>query len=136
MENITVRKTPCPSCPYRRDVSSGIWEESEYAKLPGYDGDIPDQLAAGATGLFHCHQRTGELCAGWVGCHDMGRNLATRLHFDKLDPSVLDYESPVPLFSSGAEAAEHGRRDIKGPGVSAEAMIGKLRRLRAAKDDW
>jgi hypothetical protein len=52
---ITVRKRPCPTCPYRRDVPSGIWQASEYSKLPRYDNDVPDQLAAGATGLFYCH---------------------------------------------------------------------------------
>jgi hypothetical protein len=27
------RKTPCASCPYRRDCPSGVWSEDEYAKL-------------------------------------------------------------------------------------------------------
>lgn len=128
---ITVRKTPCPSCPYRRDVPSGIWDAGEYDKLPGYDGDIPDQLAARAFGLFRCHQRTGELCAGWVGCHDMSSTLAVRLHFGRLDAAVLEYESPVPLFASGAEAAEHGKRDLVKPDAAARAKIGQLIRLRS-----
>ena len=56
---LTVRKRPCPSCPYRRDVPSGIWHESEYAKLPQFDGPTQDQLAAGAFALFHCHSQPG-----------------------------------------------------------------------------
>jgi hypothetical protein len=28
---------PCESCPYRKDVPSGVWSEGEYRKLPQYD---------------------------------------------------------------------------------------------------
>lgn len=130
---ITVRKTPCASCPYRRDVPSGIWDESEYAKLAAYDGEIIDQMRAGATGVFMCHQVDGRLCAGWAGCHDLTQTLAARLHAAELDPSVFDYASPVPLFGSGAEAAAHGLRDIERPGADARAAIGKITRVRAAR---
>nr|WP_280343300.1 DUF6283 family protein [Nocardia neocaledoniensis] len=27
---------PCVSCPYRRDVPSGVWDFGEYEKLRGY----------------------------------------------------------------------------------------------------
>jgi hypothetical protein len=60
----TVAKAPCKSCPYRRDVPSGIWHSSEYDKLPQYDGEIVDQLMKGGQALFDCHQRDGNLCAG------------------------------------------------------------------------
>lgn len=137
MENATVRKTPCPSCPYRRDVPSGIWQASEYDKLPAYDGTTAEQAAAGAFGAFYCHQRTGDVCAGWAGCHDMDENLAIRMSHGELDvDAIRDYESPVPIFSSGAEAARHGRRDLGSPGEEARTMIGKLVRLREVKDDW
>lgn len=125
------RRHPCPSCPYRRDVPSGIWDASEYTKLAGYDGDVPEQAAAGATGLFHCHQRTGELCAGWVGCHDMENNLAIRMHAARVDlDAVQSYVSPVPLFASGREAAEHGKRDLTRPSEAACRKIGQLMRQR------
>ncbi len=124
------RKTPCPSCPYRRDVPSGIWAAEEYDKLPYYDLDTGEQATAGAFGLFFCHQRTGDLCSGWVGCHDMENNLAVRLHAAEVDPSVYDYVSPVPLFASGAEAAEHGKRDLPAPGEQAQRKIGSLVRLK------
>lgn len=136
---MTVRRSPCASCPYRRDVPSGIWAEAEYAKLPVYDGTIAEQAAAGAVGVFCCHQRTGEICAGWAGCHDMTENLAVRIACirDEVDPGIFGYESPVPLFGSGTEAAEHGLRDVGAPGEGAVLMAGKLRRLRAAKgQDW
>ena len=132
---LTVRRRPCPSCPYRRDIPSGIWAAEEYDKLPQYDGDVPDQLAAEALGLFHCHQRTGELCAGWVGCHDMDNNLAVRISREDIDPAVFGYVSPVPLFASGAEAAEHGKRDLEAPGAAARRKASQLASLQARRTD-
>ncbi len=115
---------PCGSCPYRRDVPSGIWDATEYLKLPGYDGSTGDQLMAGATALFFCHRNDGALCAGWVGCHDMDHAIALRLH--RVHPSTFEYDSPVPLFESGREACLHGLRDIEAPGPAALAVIAKL----------
>lgn len=130
---ITVRKRPCPSCPYRRDVPSGIWQASEYDKLPAFDGDIPDQALARAFYLFHCHSQPANLCAGWAGCHDMDNNLAIRLHARDIDPAVHEYVSPVPLFASGAEAAEHGKRDLSAPGPAAVRKARQLLRLQARR---
>jgi Family of unknown function (DUF6283) len=128
------RKVPCSSCPYRIGVPSGIWAASEYAKLAPYDLDTGGQAQAGAFELFACHQADGHLCAGWTGCHDMNHNLAIRLHHAEVDiPAVPDYSCPVPLFSSGAEAAAHGLRDIGRPSAEARALIGKLMRLRVLR---
>lgn len=128
------RRAPCGTCPYRRDVPSGIWHASEYAKLPGYDGETGEQLAKGARGLFFCHQSTGEVCAGWVGCHDTRHLLALRLH--PVDRSTFDYESPVPLFASGAEAAAHGVARIEEPDDRASIAIRKLGARRRRKRGW
>lgn len=126
------RKRPCSTCPYRCDVPSGIWSAEEYDKLPAYDHDAPEQAAAGAFGLFFCHQRTGQLCAGWAGCHDMQNNLALRMAAGDVDvEAVLDYVSPVPLFASGAEAAEHGKREIHSPGEAARRKVRGLLRARS-----
>lgn len=130
---ITVRSQPCSSCPYRRDVASGIWEASEYDKLPGYDGDVPDQIFAGATRLFHCHTWPARLCAGWAGCHDMANSLAVRLRAAEIGPEVYGYVSPVPLFGSGAEAAEHGMRDLPAPGPAARIKGRRIARRQAAR---
>lgn len=119
-------KAPCGTCPYRRDVPSGIWHASEYEKLPRYDGSTMDQFAVGGTGLFFCHQNDGHLCAGWVGCHDMDEAVATRLH--DVHPETFDYVSPVPLFASGQEAYEHGIAELKNPGREARAAMRKLQR--------
>jgi hypothetical protein len=37
------RKTPCSTCPYRRDAPSGLWAASEYDLLPGLDGTTPSR---------------------------------------------------------------------------------------------
>lgn len=122
-------RNPCGSCPYRRDVPSGVWSAEEYAKLPPYDNDTPFQPPS----AFFCHQQNGRLCAGWVGCHDMDNSLALRfasLH-DTVDEAgfeaALDYVSPVPLWGSGAEAAAHGMAELESPGTPARRTMDKLR---------
>jgi hypothetical protein len=129
-KKLTVRQSPCASCPYRRDVPSGIWAKEEYEKLRGYDGDTIEQLEAGATWVFQCHQADGKICAGWAGCHDMGESMALRLHHGQVDPSVYRYESPVPLFASGNEAADHGEAQIENPASRARSAIRKVTKLR------
>lgn len=124
---------PCGSCPYRRDVPSGVWEASEYAKLPAYDEDTPAQ----PYGVFLCHQVTGAACAGWAGCHDMTQSLALRLAIgtgtvdESTADAILDYTSPVPLFTSGREAAEHGMAQIDDPTPAAQRAMRKIVRRRA-----
>jgi hypothetical protein len=123
-------KNPCGSCPYRRDVPSGLWHEDEYAKLPRYDNDT----AAQPPQVFLCHQQDGRMCAGWVGCHDMSHSLGLRFAAMTGDvtpetvDAVLDYECPVPLFESGAAAAAHGRADVANPGEAARRQIDRLER--------
>lgn len=126
-----VAKAPCKSCPYRRDVPSGVWAAQEYAKLPGYDGDMLDQLAAGATALFLCHQQDGNLCAGWLHTHGENGLLALRMHGGEVKPEIWDYASPVPCFASGSEAAEHGLADINAPGKNAKLIVERLSRKLA-----
>ena len=131
-----VRKVPCRMCPYRRDVPSGLWSEQEYEKLREYDGDIVAQVAHRAVRLFMCHQGDSCLCAGWAGHRGEPRDLlAIRVHASELDESVFTYECPVPLFGSGAEAADHGERDIECPSETAKDAIGKIVRVRAARGD-
>lgn len=119
---------PCGSCPYRRDVPSGVWSEGEYEKLPGYDRELAFQPPA----VFMCHQADGRLCAGWTGCHDMTENLGLRLAVlidsisdDDFD-AILDYTTTTPLFSSGTEAFEHGMADLETPSLDARMVVDKL----------
>lgn len=121
---------PCVSCPYRRDVPSGIWSADEYDKLPAFDGPTWAQDPA----LFLCHQQDGRLCAGWVACHDGSQLLAVRLaalngNLTADDArAVADYRTDVPVWDSGAQAADHGRAQIDQPGPAARALAAKITR--------
>jgi hypothetical protein len=128
---------PCASCPYRRDVPSGVWAREEYAKLPRYDEPTQQQ----PTGVFLCHQTDRDadgrrVCAGWAGCHDGNHLLALRvaaasgsMTVEAID-ATIGYVSPVPLFASGAEAAEHGMAEITEPGPRAAVSMAKIARRR------
>ncbi len=131
----TCAKAPCKSCPYRRDVPSGLWAKEEYEKLKVYDGDTGEQLEKKAFAVFDCHQRDGQMCAGWIATHDPKHLLALRLSKTRINPSVYDYSSPVPCFSSGEEAAKHGMRDIKRPRAAARNAINRLSRKRL-REGW
>lgn len=127
---------PCASCPYRRDVPSGIWHPDEYARLPPYDDPTPYQPGS----VFLCHQVNGRACAGWAGCHDMTHNLAIRLAESTGDITPDDaeelraYTTDVALFASGREAAEHGMRDVEHPSADAVRTLRKIMRRRATTD--
>ena len=124
------RKRPCSSCPYRLDVPSGVWAESEYSKLPDYDrptGQQPMQV-------FMCHQADGTVCSGWAAVHGDRDNLALRmaasLGADIDRDAVIAYTTDVPLFSTGMDAALHGIADIEEPGPMARAVVAKLMEQR------
>lgn len=124
------RKNPCASCPFRKNVPSGIWDKSEYEKLPAYDGEMHEQTN---TAVFMCHQNDdGSACSGWLAHRDPEDMLAVRLGVmhDQLDPSCLDYTTDVPLFESGAAAARHGMKDIESPSEAAIAVMDKIDRKR------
>lgn len=110
---------PCASCPYRKDVPSGIWAKSEYDKLPNYDGPTWTQSRA----VFLCHQRDGSVCGGWLACHDPQELLALRFQGANVDPSVFEYKTTVPIFDSGQEARAHGLRDMAKPNQKAVKLI-------------
>ena len=115
-------------------MSSGVWDVTEYAKLPPYDAD----MASRPRRLFQCHQTDVDsvhrrICAGWAGCH--GKDLlALRLVAidGRLNPETVEiaasYSSLVPLFASGAEAAAHGLRDVDSPSVDATPVPAGRRR--------
>lgn len=126
-------RSPCGTCPYRRDVPAGVWHPDEYARLPRYDGSLVDQIQNEAGGLFMCHQQNGCLCSGWVGTHGSDNLLALRMN--PVDPATWGYKSPVPLFESGAEAAEHGMRGVADPDRRALTAINKLARRRARRNN-
>ena len=124
---------PCTSCPYRQDVPSGVWEASEYDKLRAYDHETWAQ----PTKVFLCHQNDrgaeqSRVCSGWAGCHDTDHLLALRLAQvpPEVAQQVIDYQSPVPLFASGSEAADHGQREIDDPSEEAVEVAKNVARRR------
>lgn len=122
------RKTPCASCPYRCQVPSGVWDASEYEKLPAYDGETWEQSAR----VFMCHQGDGAVCSGWLGHRDPSDLLAVRIGIatGNLDPECAEYRTSVRLFESGAEAAVHGVKHIEDPDGRARDTIEKIVRSR------
>lgn len=124
------RKNPCASCPYRKNVPSGIWDECEYEKLPRYDGEMHEQSA---TAVFMCHQNDdGSVCSGWLAHRDPADMLAVRIGLlqGEMDPVCLDYSTDVELFESGTAAAEHGMKDIEKPSPAAIGVMDKIERKR------
>ncbi|MER5199848.1 DUF6283 family protein [Streptomyces sp. NPDC002755] len=128
---------PCDSCPYRRDVPSAVWAHEEYEKLRRYDADTAEQ----PQGLFQCHlggpdSPASRICAGWAGCHgERLLGLRAALFEDRIDEETFraaaEYRSPVPLFSSGNEAADHGQRNMQQPSAEASRLIGKISQTRS-----
>jgi hypothetical protein len=131
----TCAKAPCKTCPYRRDVPSGVWAKEEYKKLVAYDGSIAEQVHNGAVAIFDCHQRDGKMCAGWVATHGARNLLALRLARG-IAQAVFKYKTKVPVFSSGKEAAAHGMRDIRRPKAEARSAINRLIRKRDRDGGW
>lgn len=118
-----IRSESCSACPYRRDVPSGVWHESEYEKLRPYDNDTAYQPQA----PFFCHATQEFLCHGWavVGGYDL---LALRiLELSALEPIDIP-PTRVPLFSTHAEAADHGLAEVKRPSRKARSVGDRLLR--------
>ena len=47
--------------------------------------------------------------------------------------AAIDYQTDVPLFSSGAEAAAHGRAKIKRPGRRAIRLMDSISAKRSTE---
>lgn len=121
----TCRKTPCPACPYRRDVPSGVWAPEEYEKLRRYDAPTADQPPK----AFMCHATPARLCHGWAVVHSSrGHNFGLMALRFMFHDARVPTEAAVPLFSSGNEAADHGQRDVARPSSRAEEAMSKLLR--------
>lgn len=136
MPNLIPRDVPCPSCPYRRNCPSGVWHASEYEKLPAYD----NETFAQPVGVFMCHDaKDGQtMCRGWLDVHDKENLLSLRLAAGRglIEPDLIDLPpSGVPVFASGAEAAEHGMAEIDDPRAAALRVIDKLFKRKETSDD-
>lgn len=129
-----VRVQPCEACPYRKDVASGVWVADEYAKLPPYDAPTDRQPFE----PFGCHATPEFFCHGWAVVHSRRGHdhelLALRLAAFGAGHEIAIPEPAVPLFDSGAEAAEHGLRDLRRPKKAArdtqQRLLKRYARLR------
>jgi hypothetical protein len=113
-----IKRRPCPQCPYRCDVPSGVWAHFEYEKLRLYDAPTGDQPPS----AFACHARPEQLCHGWAVVHT-SRGHAYDLLALRLRPPEPIPKPAVPLFASGNEAADHGQRDIDTPSDEAQKAV-------------
>lgn len=130
----SILPNPCPACPYRKDVASGVWAPEEYDKLPPYDAPTGEQPFE----PFACHASPDYFCHGWAVCHSNRGGDKELIALRLAGVGITEIPPPgVPLFASGQEASDHGRRDIY-PGEKAAATISKLlsrhERLRKADD--
>lgn len=132
MTELTIRKTPCESCPYRRDCPSGVWHETEYLKLAEYDKETSEQPQA----IFCCHTSgKGTVCRGWLEVHPDSLAVRLGIIFGTLPSDLFAKFKPcgVKLFESGTAACRAGLRSIKRPGKAAIEVMGKIMKKRAKK---
>ena len=122
MKDHKVRSESCSACPYRRDVPSGVWGAHEYDKLPPYDAPTARQPLNG----FACHATPSHYCHGWAVVHSNRGSEHELLALRVFAARTAIPEPGVPLFASGAEAAEHGKRDIDNPSPEAVAVVERL----------
>jgi len=123
MTPLTVKPEPCPTCPYRKDVPSGVWHAEEYERLRRYDQD------GVVLGVFLCHQSivagVDIVCKGWCVVHQDSIAVRLAMAQGQFDRSALD-EPKVGLHESGNAAADFGQRDIEKPKRMALKVVEKL----------
>lgn len=125
---------PCGSCPYRRDVPCGVWDESEYKKLMAYSlspGEMP------AMAVFLCHQTnaTGQktVCRGWLTVERDSIAVRLALLQGSVTPEQV-YAAPlVPLYETSEEAAEAGMSGVRNPSREAKRLVSRLLRKGAGR---
>jgi hypothetical protein len=120
---------PCPECPYRRDVEPGIWPESVYGRLAGYDGSLTQQQATGTKSCMFCIRKSSRLCGGWIAAHPLPINFALQMQAPSgtLDiDAIRAYRPGVPVFDTGAAAVIHGLK--RGSMLTGGTLLDRNRR--------
>lgn len=91
-------KSPCSSCPYRKDAKLKLWAKEEFIDLLKSE---QDQIGK----VYGCHKQNGSTCIGWLINQDqrnlpsialrldLSRNNVTRAYLDSL-------KSVKPLYKS------------------------------------
>lgn len=140
-----VPKRACSSCPYRRDVPSGVWAREHYELLRDMDsrrtikvpmlGPNDETVMVDAPnpnpGTFHCHQSnaTGRptVCRGWLSVERNSIGVRLLASFGGIEyEDIPDEDESATYYSSGTEAAEAGLRDIENPSSEARLLCRKL----------
>lgn len=132
MAKIDVAPEPCGTCPYRRDVPAGLWDASEYEKLPTFAEGYDAGQGVPCLALFLCHQthRLGRdtACRGWLSVER--ESLAVRLAVltGRIAADEVWREVKAPLYESGREAAEAGLAGVEEPSLGARRAMARLQR--------
>lgn len=104
-------KTPCNTCPYRKDVILRHWDISEYVDLIKNENDLIGKV-------YGCHKKTGDACIGWLMMQDKNYfpSIALRLELSKqkIDRKYLDSLScESEMYDSVEEMAIANYPEIK-----------------------
>lgn len=125
VEPLTVLPQACNTCPYRKDTPPGIWDTSEYLKLPAYDDRNRMDL-----GVFHCHNQAqgevGTVCRGWLSVHGDGLVVRLAVITGLIRPGDVPYDVEPGLYPSGAAACRAGLAGVPRPSKAARKEINKL----------
>lgn len=139
---LIVPEKPCESCPYSKLAPPGIWDKSEYNKLPEYDENPPSGTQALSVFLCHHSPQIGKdsVCRGWLSVHQHSVAVRLGMMCGSFTPEQVYAKPLVPLYKTGSEAAAAGIARIKRPSKSAKQKIRqifnqqvKLRRKRRKK---
>lgn len=115
-EKLKCNPNPCSTCPYRRDVPSGIWDREEYEKLPQWDHEMA------FAGTFLCHTDPAAICRGWMEVHE--RNMSVRLAMFRVEWTEANRKpTKIPLYRSGLAAMRAGLRALARPSGDAKKAI-------------
>lgn len=91
-------RSPCKSCPYRKDTPLQHWDKSEFETLLAKDKEY-----MGA--VYGCHKKNGTVCKGWLMNQDernlpciqlrisLSKQNITREYLDKLKCAVPRFET-------------------------------------------
>lgn len=135
MSTLNVLNSPCSSCPYRKDIPTGVWHASEYEKLRLYDDTAQNQAFI----PFHCHQEPEigkpTLCRGWLSVHCESAAVRILGMQGNVTEEQVYAEVKEPLYKSGNEAADAGLKGIKRPSKKARKIVERLIKKGGRKFD-
>jgi hypothetical protein len=129
---------PCATCPYRKDTPPGVWDRSEYEKLPGYDEPIyvigPDgnyrAVREPKMAIFKCHYSPSlehdAVCRGWLTVHRESVAVRLAMAIGTFTPEQVYAEPLVELYASGQEACDAGIAGCDQPSIAAIRKIDAL----------